>query len=159
MMKDYLFDQLSFVRQVTLHITQDITESQADVIPERFHNNIRWNLGHIYLVQEQFAFYYTGEPMQIPDGYRELFGPGTRPSGQTPSLPTLTELRQLLKEQPDRIRERLHDRLDEVVKKPLTIHSLALTTVSEYLTLNLYHEGQHCTTIKSIKGMTEAVPR
>ncbi|MBY9081296.1 DinB family protein [Paenibacillus sp. HN-1] len=158
-MKDYLFDQLSFIRQATLHITQDITESQADVIPERFHNNIRWNLGHIYLVQEQFAFHYSGEPLQIPDGYRELFGVGTRPTGQKPSMPALTELRQRLKEQPDRIRDRLSGRLDEVVKNPLTIHSLALTTVREYLTLNLYHEGQHVQAIRSITKLTEAVAR
>ncbi|MNB67749.1 DinB superfamily protein [compost metagenome] len=158
-MQDYLFDQLRFVRQVTLHITQDIDESQADLIPEGFHNNIRWNLGHIYLVQEQFAFHFAGEPIQIPDGYRELFGSGTRPSGQTLSPPALTELRQLLSEQPDRIRERLDNRLDEVVRNPLTIHSLSLRTVRELLTLNLYHEGQHGQAIKSLKKLAEAVAR
>lgn len=154
-MGDFLFDQLNFVRSATLHIVQDVSESEADAIPTGFNNNIRWNLGHIYLVQEQFAFYFAQEPMHIPDGFKELFAMGSKPADWKIQPPTLPELLQLLEEQPNRIKEKLSNRLNEPVAKPFTLRSLTLNTIGEFLNFCLYHEGGHSQTIKILKRINE----
>lgn len=154
-MEDFLFQQLKFVRNVTLNIVQDVSESQADAIPEGFNNNIRWNLGHIYLVQEQFSFYFAQEPMKLPNGFKELFGMGSKPADWNVQPPTLPELLHMLKEQPDRIQEKLSNRLDEAVANPFTLRSLTLKTIREFLNFNLYHEGGHAQTIKTLKKLNE----
>ncbi len=48
---EVLFTQLESYRREVLGVLEDITEEQAEVIPAGFKNNIRWNLGHMYLDQ------------------------------------------------------------------------------------------------------------
>ena len=150
-MNEYLFDQLKVVRKNTINAVKDLTDSQTDNIPTGFNNNIRWNLGHVYLVQERFAFGFTEIPMRLPEGYVDLFGKDTKPSEWRVQPPTLAELIKLLDDQTNRIQEKLHNRLDEVLAKPLTMPSgLTLKTVREFLTFSMYHEGMHVQTIKML---------
>jgi uncharacterized damage-inducible protein DinB len=148
-MSEYLFDQLKVVRNNTINAVKDLSESQLDKIPTGFNNNIRWNLGHVYLVQERFAFGFTEIPMQVPAGFNELFGKDTKPSDWKIKPPSLTELIQLLEDQNNRLMDKLSTRLDDNLDKPWTMPSgLTLKTVREFLTFSMYHEGMHVQTIK-----------
>lgn len=150
-MGQYLFDQIKFCRLITLQVANSIDAGKAAVIPEGFDNNVLWNLGHVYVVQEQFAFGFAREPMDMPDGFAGLFGAGSSPVNWTAQPPALAELIELLKEQPKRIRERLTGRLDEAVAVPFTMPGISLTTIAEFLAFNLYHEGMHVQTLKMLK--------
>ncbi|AFM39133.1 hypothetical protein Desaci_0016 [Desulfosporosinus acidiphilus SJ4] len=148
-MSEYLFDQLKVVRNNTLNAVKGLSENQVDKIPAGFNNNIRWNLGHIYLVQERFAFGFTEIPMLLPEGFLGLFGKDTKPSDWTIQPPSLNELIKLLEDQTDRIQEAFKERLDEVLAAPWTMPSgLTLKTVREFLTFSMYHEGMHVQAIK-----------
>jgi len=150
----FIFDQLKVIRTNTVNAVKELTENQADLVPEGFNNNIRWNLGHVYLVQERFAFGFTEEPMLMPDGFTELFGRDTKPSQWKVQPPTLPELIQLLEDQTSRIKEKLNNRLDEAVVKPFVMPSgLSLKTIGEFLTFSMYHEGMHVQTIKMLKKL------
>ncbi|MFD1134767.1 DinB family protein [Paenibacillus urinalis] len=48
---EVLFEQLNTYRMELLHLVQDLTEEEAEMIPTGFNNNMRWNLGHIILDQ------------------------------------------------------------------------------------------------------------
>ena len=151
-MREFLFNQLKVVRSNTINSLKELSESQADLVPEGFNNNIRWNLGHIYLVQEKFAFGFLPEPTQMPEGFTELFARDTRPSEWKVQPPTLPELIKLLEDQTTRIKDELDNRLDEAVAKPFNMPSgLILKTVGEFLTFSMYHEGQHVQTIRMLK--------
>ena len=151
-MREFLFNQLKVIRSNTINAVKEISESQADSVPEGFNNNIRWNLGHVYLVQEKFAFGFISEPMQIPEGFTELFGRDTKPSDWKVQPPTLPELIKLLEDQTSRIKEKLDNRLAEVVANPFNMPSgLTLKTIGEFLIFSMYHEGQHVQTIKMLK--------
>lgn len=149
---EFVFKQLEWVRNVTLQAVKELDENQADHIPNGFNNNIRWNLGHIYLVHEKFSFGFAGEPMQLPEGFTELFGNGTKPSDwkeQTPSLPSLIEM---LKEQPARIEAAFKNRWNERVANPFTTRSgLTLHTIGEFINFTLYHEGVHVGAIQALR--------
>ncbi|MHB8124373.1 MAG: DinB family protein [Desulfitobacteriaceae bacterium] len=143
--------KLKVIRNNTIDVVKDLSENQADSVPEGFNNNIRWNLGHIYLVQERFAFAFIKEPMLLSDGYIELFGRGTKPSDWEVQPPTLTELIQLLEDQTNRIKEKLNERLTEPVIEAYTMSSgLILKTIGEFLIFTMFHEGLHVQTIKML---------
>ncbi len=146
-----IFDHLLFARRATLHYVKELSESQANFIPERFNNNIRWNLGHIYLVHEQLAFMEAPTSRKIPEGFTELFAMGTRPLDRTNEEFTLNELIELLKEQPQRIEQELKGRLNEKVEKPFLLPGLQLEAIGEFLSFAFYHESGHTQSIKMIK--------
>jgi len=151
-LRKFLFNQLKVIRSNTINVVKEVSEGQADLVPEGFNNNIRWNLGHVYLAQEQFAFGFISEPMRMPDGFAELFGRDTKPSEWKIQPPTLLELIKLLADQTSRIKEVLDNRLAEVVANPFKMPSgITLKTIGEFLTFSMYHEGMHVQTIKMLK--------
>ncbi|MFE0507087.1 DinB family protein [Peribacillus butanolivorans] len=74
------FKQLKFVREITIKYVANMNDETSLFIPVGFNNNIKWNLGHIYVVQERFAFDIIGEKMTMPNHFKELFSTGTKPS-------------------------------------------------------------------------------
>jgi len=151
-MDQMLFKQIEFIRDRTVNTVQGLSEEALDVIPEGFNNNLRWNLGHVYYVQERFAFYFAGEPTQLPDHFEVLFPNGTKPADWVVAPPTKDVLLQFLTDQPRRIQSVLTNRLEERVKEPFTTRNgLTLSTIQEFLTYTLYHEGIHFNTINFLK--------
>jgi len=55
MTNDMVLRQVEVVRAITLQKLESITEDVADIMPEGFNNTIRWNVGHILIVQDQLA--------------------------------------------------------------------------------------------------------
>ncbi|OIJ08710.1 hypothetical protein BKP35_17530 [Anaerobacillus arseniciselenatis] len=153
-MDHFLFTQLEFVRNKTLTIINEISEEEADFIPEGFKNNIRWHLGHIYFVNEKFLFSTVGLPMEMPDNFSVFFAPGTSPLTWKGVQPTIQELGILLEKQQQRIKETLKERLHEKVNQPITLKSgLKLETTEQFLSFNLYHEGVHLGTTECIRKL------
>ncbi|MDZ5473028.1 DinB family protein [Bacillus sp. 31A1R] len=151
-MEQVVLKQLEIVRQLTVNAVKDLTEETVVKIPEGFNNHIKWNLGHIYLVQERFAFFFSGEPMNLPENFDRLFGRGTKPADWNEEVPTLSELLVLLEEQPKRIQESLKGRLNESVERPYTTSSgVTLSTIGEFINFSLYHEGLHLHAISTLK--------
>ncbi|MCY9658548.1 DinB family protein [Paenibacillus chondroitinus] len=152
-MEHFLFRQLAFVRNQVLQAVEGISEETADQIPNGFRNSIRWQLGHIYVVMERYAFQYMELPVQIPQGFKEQFEYKTSPL-TTPSdivVPTLSELKFLLKNQIERISGELGDRLQDNVTPYTTSAGMKLESLEQFLSFNLYHEGMHFSVIKIYK--------
>ncbi|MED4225413.1 DinB family protein [Neobacillus cucumis] len=153
-----IFKQLRFVRENTINCVTEINDEASLFIPEGFNNNIKWNLGHIYVVQEKFAYFFIKEKMIMPNNFSELFTTGTSPiNWGNQVLPTISELIQFLKNRIDRIEQVLEFRLKEVIEKPFTTSTgLTLSTVEELLSFCLYHEGMHFATIKSYQRIIQS---
>jgi hypothetical protein len=156
-MESYIFTQLRFVREQTLKAVNDVSDEKSVVVPRGSNNNIKWNLGHMYVTLERFAFQYIGETMHVPDHFMELFKTGSKPAewGDL-TLPSMSELIGLLEEQTERVIRLLTPRLREAVEPPYTTSTgITLASVEQFLTFNLYHEGMHFDAIKAIKRLIE----
>jgi hypothetical protein len=152
-MENHLITQLKFVRTNTIRSVEGLDEKLADIIPKGFNNNIRWNLGHIYLMQERLAFQFAGEAVQIPNDFISLFNTATKPSEwSTLTPPSINNLVELLTDQTKRIESKLANRLEETLREPYTTSTgLTLTSIGGFLSFSLYHEGMHFDAIKVIK--------
>lgn len=153
-MGEFIFAQVDFARQATLSLLEGVSDDQAKTVPAGFNNSILWNLGHIYLVQER-VLRFVNEPMQIPDGFADFFGMGTKPADWEGQPPAMAEVLELLKEQPKRIREKLTNRLDQPIAEPFAIRTLSFKTPGEVLSFYLYHEGMHVQNIKLLKRFSK----
>ncbi|WP_068774964.1 DinB family protein [Paenibacillus sp. FJAT-26967] len=155
-MDQVVFKQIEFVRHLTIQAVEGISEKTLAVIPERFNNNVIWNLGHIYSVQEKFAFYFSGDPLQLPENFDRLFAKGTKPADWNEAAPKLEELLELLADQPKRIRQTLQSRLGEPIQKPFTLgNGLTFETIGELVNFSIYHEGMHFNTIQLLKRFAD----
>lgn len=76
---EVLFTQLENYRSYILGVVENVTEEEAEVIPKGFNNNIRWNLGHIYLDQYLWIQAVTKEKADVPESFNGWFGYGTSP--------------------------------------------------------------------------------
>lgn len=142
-----LLNQIEFAREVTLQITSDLTEAEADLIPPGFPNSIRWNLGHILVDQAQWLYYLIPDAIVLPSGYQELFQHGTRPQTWQVQPPSLPELREAVAAQPAQLRRAFSERLDEPLLRPT---ELGMATIGEVIPRTIYHEGLHAGIIKSM---------
>ncbi|WP_256860413.1 DinB family protein [Paraliobacillus ryukyuensis] len=147
MNEEMIFNQIDLSRNSTLQLFEGLTEEQADLIPQGFNNNIRWNLGHIYTVQNTLLNKFGGKSIKTPPRYLELFTPGTKPAEWQGEVPTLDELKQLLEAQPAQLKEALAGQLqDEAIQS-----FQSLSTVGEILSFTTFHEGMHVGVIKGLK--------
>jgi hypothetical protein len=144
---EVLFTQLENYRSYILGVLENVTEEEADVIPKGFRNNIRWNLGHIYLDQYLWIQTVTKEKTGVPEQFNDWFGYGTSPSNFTPDTPSIDELKKLLKEQPAQIKAEYGDRLEE----DFTPTEMGMHTIEQVLIRTIFHEGMHLQTILDLK--------
>lgn len=127
----------------------EIPEKIADIQPEGFNNNIRWNIGHLLLVTENFLFPEEGN---LPATYKELFAPRTKPSDWNGEVPTIAALVQQLEEQYNRMKAIPNEKFNEKLAEPV----LGNETVGELAVFGCFHESYHLGQIMAMKRTVEA---
>ncbi|MBY3620794.1 DinB family protein [Acinetobacter sp. CUI P1] len=143
---EVLFQQLNTYRSELLDMVAEVSETEADVIPQGFNNNIRWNLGHIYVDQYLWIQALTKEDIPIPMAFNEWFGYGTSPSQFTDETPTFSELIPILQQQPQVIQELYQDRLE----KEFAPTEMGMHTIEQVLIRTIFHEGLHMGAIQAL---------
>jgi uncharacterized damage-inducible protein DinB len=54
--------------------------------------HVAWIIGHLTLADDRFVSEFTGQPSQIPEGYRDLFDGGTQPAATCDPYPSREEM-------------------------------------------------------------------
>jgi uncharacterized damage-inducible protein DinB len=143
MENEQIIKQVELVRSITLHTVDQITDEIANIIPAGFNNNIRWNLGHILIVQDQLASQFAGIPQQLAPEYLQLFANHTSPKDWKTPVPRLKDITEQLTRQTEFIKTHLENRLQEKAVKPFKRMGYEMTTIGEILSFSLHHEGMH----------------
>jgi uncharacterized damage-inducible protein DinB len=149
---EVLFNQLQSYRSEILGVLEDVTSEKGDLIPNGFNNNIRWNLGHIYLDQYLWIQAVTKEKADVPEEFNRWFGYGTSPAKFNHDTPSIEKLKPLLENQPEDIKRLYGDRLEE--EFPPT--EMGMHTIEQVLIRTIFHEGMHLQTILDIKKCLDA---
>jgi len=138
------------IRNVLLHRAQSIPEELYDVQPVPFNNTIRWNLGHIAVVQNGILALCSLDVIKLPDSYDTLFKMGTKPADWTTTPPTKEELLSVLSEQLNKLSELPTEALEEALPKPIEMGPMRFETVGELCNFAFIHEGMHAGTISCL---------
>lgn len=146
---EILFNQLETYRSYVVGVAGTVTPEQAEMVPTGFKNNVRWNLGHIYLDQFLWIQAVTKEKAPVPEQFNTWFGYGSSPENFTDETPSLEELLELLKSQPETIKELYGERLEEEFAPT----EMGMHTVEQVLVRTIFHEGMHLQTILDLKKL------
>ncbi|GIN37088.1 MULTISPECIES: DinB family protein [Heyndrickxia] len=144
---EVLFNQLKSYRSYILDVLENVTKEEADIVPNGFNNNIRWNMGHIYLDQYLWIHALTKDKLVEIEPLQTWFGFGTSPTQFTSETPSYEELKCLLKKQPSDIKETYGERLEE--EFPPT--EMGMHTIEQVLIRTIFHEGMHLQAILDLK--------
>ena len=68
---------------------------QMNIVPDKFSNNIIWNIGHIVAAQQSLVYKTSNLPMNITEEYFDKYKPGTKPVGAV-SQGEVNEIKSLL---------------------------------------------------------------
>ncbi|SFS54220.1 DinB family protein [Marininema halotolerans] len=152
MSQSFLIQQYTFSRHITLATLESTTETLADVIPETSTNNIRWHLGHILVSTDMLLFGKIDEASSgIPQHYLSLFFVDTSPANwKNENVPTLTELRELLTSQIERVQV-FDKKIEEPLPQPFTVQGHTINTFGQMLSFITWHEGYHHGFINGLK--------
>ena len=148
-----LFDQLAFIRSMTVKTVRSIDASLYNQIPTGYRNHIHWQVAHVWFVLERFAFHLTSHAYPTHDADLKLLGNGSSPAnweeeGAT-EMPEMDVWLERMASQPERIREALQGKLDEPLIQPLTTATgLTMNSARGLITYAIFHEGMHLTQIK-----------
>jgi hypothetical protein len=109
----------SEVRAKTLRLLQGVSDRDARWAPEGLANNILWHAGHsLWVVEHLGVSPATGKGLQLPDGWKELFAAGSKPTSDT-QWPSLAQVIDRLQEQLTRltaaIRASSDERLNQII--------------------------------------------
>lgn len=147
-MEQAIWRQLEFVRTQTLKLAASLPEEKVLVVPQGFRNHILWNLGHLALVTDKYAFTFTGRTSELPAIYQELFANGTSPLEWTSASPSLNDILTVLEAQPERVKTVLAGQLEEPIEPYTTSSGYRIETVGQLINFTTYHEGMHFSMIK-----------
>ncbi|MEI4768084.1 DinB family protein [Psychrobacillus sp. FJAT-51614] len=151
MLEQKIFHQMETVRGLTEKSINKIPEEIANIVPQGFNNNIRWNFGHIAYIQEKLVYGVLGEQMSLPQEYEKLFSAGTKPADWEQTPPTLEEISVVLTEQKSRVKKSLQGNFDKELPKPFTNKAgITFPTLGDTFLFSFYHEALHMEAIKRI---------
>jgi hypothetical protein len=144
---EVLFNQLESYRSYIMGVVENVSNEEAELVPKGFNNNIRWNLGHIYLDQYLWIEAVTKEKVGVPEQFNFWFGFGSSPRDFTAETPSVEELKAFLIDQPRKIKEEYGDRLEEEFEPT----EMGMYTIEQVLIRTIFHEGMHLQSILDLK--------
>ena len=123
---------------------------QLNTIPQGFHNNLIWNIGHIIVAQQGLIYKASDLPGYVSDAMFGLYKPGTFPTGKTQQS-DVDELKELLMSLIEKTKRDYSNHAFDAFKASNTTIGFNLDSVETAIAFNNYHEALHLGFMMSIK--------
>ncbi|MCU5746170.1 DinB family protein [Staphylococcus sp. SQ8-PEA] len=140
------------------HIT-NIDEEKAIFQPEIANNNIKWQLGHIILLNDFLFFEKVNGENALKQTISKYFLWGTSPKDFDGNEPSFKELKVLLGNQFDTILNILDDQVEAERDEPIMLKNinLRMDTFEQSIHFAMLHINRHFGQIVMLKSMIENV--
>lgn len=137
------------IRKIYMAQLDKFSIDQLNKVPEKFNNNIIWNIGHVIATQQSLVYKASGLPMHIPEDFFNRYKPGTKPS-EPVSKVELEEIKLLLTSPVEKTEADLASGKFLTYTERTTMTGFHLGNLQDALVFNNYHEGMHIAYINSI---------
>jgi len=138
-------DNILQARNMILKITDGISEEKMFLIPRGYNNNLYWNLGHVSATMALLTYKLSGLSLPLEESFILSFGKGSSPSSwaDKSKIPTISELKQILKDLPLQIQKDLHEKEFISFKAYETSAGISLQNINDALEFVFFHDGLH----------------
>ncbi len=137
-------------RKLYLEYFDKYSPEQLNKIPERFNNNLIWNIGHIIVAQQVLIYKSSGLKEYISEEFTNLYKPGTKPAKEA-SENEIKEMKELLVSHIEKTESDLTDGKFQIYNERTTSMGFHLGSLEEAIAYNNYHEGLHLGFMMSIR--------
>ena len=143
-------EQLKRTRLFLLDLIKGLTPEQLNKIPEGFNNNVIWNLGHLFTVQQKICYLRAGlDPIIDAQSFSD-YKPQTKPD------------KKIEEEEINRIKNAFISIIDTLQTdydkniflnyQPFLVpYGFEVTNIDEAINFMLFHEGLHIGYIMALK--------
>lgn len=133
----------------------NLSETEWLAIPDRFDNNIAWNVGHINVVQQSLIYRLSGLPTYSEKVHAKMYLPNTSPAtwaelGVQPDIPLLIEQTATFAEL---LKQDYEAGKFEQFNAYTTGTGTQMNSVEDAIAFNNFHEGLHLGMILSIRNL------
>ena len=142
-------------RKLLYQYLKNLPKDELFKIPERFNNNIWWNIAHVVVTQQLLVYGLSGQPLQISETLVSKYQKGTVPESK-PSNLEVEEITSLLFSLPEQTKTAYEQGTFKNFKPYMTTPKVELKSVEDAIAFNNFHEGLH---LGSIMALTRAVKK
>lgn len=145
-----LFKTWKSNRKIYLSFLEGYSLDQLNKIPDRFNNNLIWNIGHVIVVQQLLIYRSSNQPMTVSTDLVNRYKPGTKPS-QPATQAEVDQLKELLISVIAKTENDYKTKIFTVYNELSTSTGFHLASVEDALEFNNYHEGIHLGNMMSLR--------
>ena len=136
-------------RELYLDFFDNCSSEQLNQVPDGFNNNIIWNIGHVVVAQQALIYKLSEVPWYISNELYHLYKPGTKPT-QTTTQEEVEELKRFLISLIEKTETDFAAGKFIKFNERMTATGFLLSSFSDALEFNNYHEGLHLGVARSI---------
>lgn len=134
---------------------RDIDEKQATIQPDNANNNIKWQLGHLILLNDFLVFETINGEHVLEQTAAKYFLWGTSPKNFDGNEPSFNQLKLLLDDQLDRIFIALEKQLKKDRNEPIVLKDvdIVMENFNQSIHFAIIHTNRHFGQIVLLKSM------
>ncbi len=145
-----LLDQMKEIRGYLMASVSGLSEEQLLRVPDRFKNNILWNIGHVITDNSSMLYPPTGNEFPLPECYLKWFEPEKSPADWTDTPPAAEILQAAAMTRDKLVEDCMAGKMENY--EPLTLgDGVVLNNVAYAIAHCNIHEGIHLGIILSLR--------
>lgn len=136
------FDLLNLTRRNIFGVSKQFSLEQLNTVPERFNNNIAWNMGHALVSQQLLCYSRTGNDLLIDPELVPRYRRGSKP--EEPIVQEeLDYIKAKMKETAGQLMEHYQSGHFKDYDTYTTQYRMALNQIEDAIIFNNVHEAMH----------------
>ncbi|WP_459210417.1 DinB family protein [Aquimarina rhabdastrellae] len=137
-------------RKLMEKILDGHTLEQLNKVPDGFRNNLIWNIAHVVITQQLLVYKLSGLPMKVSEALVEKYKKGTQTQGDV-TQGDVAEIKASLFSTLDMLEKDIEDKIFTSYQEYPTSTGFVLTSLSDAIAFNNFHEGIHLGYILALK--------
>jgi hypothetical protein len=143
-------ERIQKTRISLLKIIEGLTTEALNKIPERFNNNVIWNLGHLLASQQSICYVRNGIQPFIDEKFLLHYKAGTKP-GEFVTAMEIGEIKSLFLQAIDQFGNDYEAGFFSGYPSWTTGYGMEIHGIEDAINFNLFHEGLHRGYIMALK--------
>lgn len=137
-------------RKLILKAIEGLSIAQLNKIPNKFKNNIAWNIAHVAVTQQLLCYRLSGLNCLVSEEMITNFQKGTSPT-YTISESEFETIKTLFLELPVKLEEDYNLGIFKNFIEYKSSVDITLNHIEDAINFNIYHEGMHLGIILELK--------
>ena len=143
---------IRYIRSNILTAIESLSLEQLNRIPEKFNNNIAWNLAHLVITQQSMSYRLGGLPIPVDEQWFGDFTPGSKPERDL-TITEISMIKEMLKSTINKFEQDYQNGKFNSYT-PWNLHGIMeVSGVEDATKITCVHEGRHYGVITSIVKM------